>query len=231
MAELEQNSKERVLALEQKFVDTEAAHEKKLNGYIETLSSKQTEFETQLKIAKNKEIELIKRISALSSTENELREKVHTSEKEFGERLRTAANRERELIDKINLLNKQLEQINKDAEDKERVLEEKLNLSQDEIVVLRNSKNSVELQQLSSPTSAAAPAFVTNQPRMLQEEIESLRCVLELKQREISELRKQNNELQTASDALPSALIKISGLESRLEDLKIQLKAKCEDEK
>lgn len=180
----------------------------------------------ELETAKNKEDELLKRISALSSTENELREKVHASENEFGERIRAAAQRERDLTEKINQLQKQLELNHKEAETKERNLEEKLNLSQDEIVVLRNSKNASDM--CGSPIATRSTA---TQPRMLQEEIESLRCVLDMKQREISDLRKQNNELQTAADALPGAILKVSGLESRMEDLQIQLKAKCEEEK
>lgn len=94
--------------------------------------------------------------------------------------------------------------------------------------MLRNSKN---VDDLIPPISPRSNAAANPPPRMLQEEIESLRCVLELKQREISDLRKQNNELQTAADSIPNLMIKISCLESRLEDLQLQLKAKCDDEK
>lgn len=194
---------------------------------IQSLESTLAARDGDLETARNKEDDLLKRVSALSSTENELREKVHASEKEFGDRIRASAQRERDLTDKINQLHKQLELQHKEAETKERSLEEKLNLSQDEIVVLRNSKNASDMLCGSPIATRSTPT----QPRMLQEEIESLRCVLDMKQREISDLRKQNNELQTAADALPSALLKVTSLESRMEDLQIQLKAKCEEEK
>lgn len=66
---------------------------------------------------------------------------------------------------------------------------------------------------------------------MLQDEVESLRCVLELKQNEIAELRKYNRELQNAQDELPKAQLRISCLESRIEDLTIQFQAKVDEEK
>lgn len=151
-----------------------------------------------------------------------MREKVHASENEFGDRLRSAAARERELTEKLNKLNRDLEVMHKEAEQKERLLEEKLNISQGEIEVLRQPKNA---------DGSLSPRSSLPRPQMLQDEIESLRCVLELKQREISDLRKQNHELHKSADALPNALIKISGLESRLEDVQIQLKAKIDEEK
>lgn len=52
-----------------------------------------------------------------------------------------------------------------------------------------------------------------------------------MKMNEISELRKQNHELQSAHDELPRALLKISTLETRLEDLTIQYQTKAEEEK
>lgn len=167
--------------------------------------------------AHEKEAELLKRISELSSTENELREKVQASESEFGDRLRIASQRERDLNDKLNALGRQLVAIGKEAELKERQLTEKMTLCQDELVVMRQ-RNTNEVG--------------TNAPqRMLQDEVESLRCVLDLKQQEISDLRKQNHQLVKDNDTLPAVTLKVHTLQSRLEDIQLQLKQKCSEEK
>ena len=128
--------------------------------------------------------------------------------------------KERDLSDKINQLTKVLDDIKIRSDLEKRELEEKLNLSQDELSVLRSSRNSCveSFQNRTLNTS-------------LQDEVESLRCVLELKQHEISELRKTNCELQRAADDAISAQIKCSALESRVEDLQVQLHAKNEEEK
>lgn len=217
---MEQSAKQRIDELETELAKQAAQHAEQVQTNLNAYNIRLAEQEAIQKLAKDKEVELLKRISELSSTENELREKVHASETEFGERLRAASVRERELLDRIN----QLVSINKEAEFKERQLEEKLTLSNDEIVVVRHSTRS-------SLDASNSPRISSDRPQMLQDEVESLRCVLGLKQSEISELRKQNHELVKNADALPIANVKISSLESRLEDLDIQLKTKCEDEK
>lgn len=205
-----------------------------MQTYLSTCTARASEQDCALQLAKEKEDELLKRISALSTTENELREKVHASESEFGERIRAASIRERELSEKVAHLNRQLDVFNAEAEQRERVLREKLELSQDECVVLRHS-NSIDTTTTAAETPAQAASAVNrisvDRPQLLQDEVESLRCVLQLKQNEISDLRKQNCELRKNADALPAALVKCSVLETRLEDLKIQLQSKTEDEK
>jgi hypothetical protein len=126
------------------------------------------------------------------------------------------------LSEKINNLSKLIEENQSKAENEKRELEEKLNLSQDELTVVRISRshsNSNESFQNKTLNSS------------LQDEVESLRCVLELKQSEISELRKANCELQRIVDDATSTQIKCSALESRIEDLQVQLHAKNEEEK
>lgn len=223
LTELERSAKDRIATLESELHERDISCDEKLKSLAGTYNIRLDEQGALLKLAKDKEDELLKRISALSTTEDELRDKVHASENAFGERLRAASARERDLTEKINQLHKQLESLNKVAEQKERALEEKLHLTQDELVVLRQSRKTAEPQM--------SPRSFVDRPKMLQEEIESLRCVLELKQSEISDLRKQNHELVKAADALPAALVKVSALESRLEDIQIQLKCKSDEEK
>lgn len=208
--ELERKTNEKISEIEQKNNETE---------------DKFLENEKQLKLAKEHEFDLLNRINSLCCTENELREKVQVSEDEFNERIRSAGQRERDLTDKILHLQKQLDVVRITSEQKERELGEKLNITQDELTVTRRqSRCSPEQQKSRSPTSLS-------RAEVLQDEVESLRCVLELKQSEISELRKQNQEYQRAGEELPTALIKISGLESRLEDVLVQLTSKMEHEK
>lgn len=163
----------------------------------------------------------------LSLLENELRDKFHSSELEFSEKLQQASLRERELTERIAELTKHLEEIKLQSDNEKRDLEEKLNLSQDELSIVKYSRNN-------STLNAANESFhnkTLNSSQILQDEVESLRCVLELKQSEISELRKTNCELQRAADDAISAQIKCSAFESRVEDLQVQLHAKNEEEK
>jgi predicted RNase H-like nuclease (RuvC/YqgF family) len=130
--------------------------------------------------------------------------------------------RERELSEKINGLTKLLDDMKIKAESEKRELEEKLNLSQDELSIIRNSRSYAAGNESFHNRSANTS---------LQDEVESLRCVLELKQSEISELRKTNCELQRTADDATSTHFRCSALESRVEDLQVQLHAKNEEEK
>ncbi|KAG5675802.1 hypothetical protein PVAND_005676 [Polypedilum vanderplanki] len=176
----------------------------------------------ELQSAKNRENDLLKRIQQLTITEDELRDKVHSSELEFSEKLQNAMMKERELTEKINQLTKDLDDLKTKSESEKRELEEKLNLSQDELSIIRNSRSNCANESFHNRSSNNTS---------LQDEVESLRCVLELKQSEISELRKTNCELQRAADEATSAQFRCSALESRIEDLQVQLHAKNEEEK
>ncbi|CAD7079651.1 unnamed protein product [Hermetia illucens] len=229
LKELEGKAQERIRSLEAELISKDVTYDQKLKDYMQRTEAQLIEKDQELSLARDKEQELLKRISALSTTENELRERVTATEQSFAERLLDAAKREHELTEKVNALNKELELFKHQTESRERELEEKLNLSHDEISVLRNSRNLMEqsLSPKSSPTMANGNA---TKLQMLQE-VESLRSVLELKQTELSDLRKQNHELKRASDDVPLLQMKVSALESRIEDLQIQLKAKSEEEK
>lgn len=195
------------------------------------------ELETQLQTSRDKEMELLKRLSEFSVTENQLRDKVLASENEFATRLQAAAVRERELTDKLSHLNRQLEA----ADARYRDLENQSKLQQDELAVMRQNRliqiNNGLLNGHASPNQSLnqsandSTSSVQSRSQMLQDEVESLRSVLELKQNEISELRKQNHELQSARDELPKAQFKVSCLESRLEDISLKYQSKCEEEK
>lgn len=187
--------------------------------------------ESELKEAKLRETDLMQRVSDLSTTENALRDKVVASEAEFGEKLRLAAMRERELQEKTIQLQRQLDETKAKGEMRERELEEKVNLLQDELSVLRHARATNGPTPTSPTTRQRTTSSSGNHNQVLQDEVESLRCVLELKQSEISDLRKHNQELQRAADELSATMIKLSAVESRVEDLEVQLGAKINEEK
>lgn len=227
-ADFEMKFREQIESLEKELSHKEKAAKEKLDTYIHESEIKMSFHEQELQAAKEREQDLLQRISALTCTENELREKVHTSELGYSERLHVAQMRERELTDKINLLTKQAEDIKFKFENEKLEMEEKLHLSQDELTIMRSSRS---LNVSSASESFHYKTLNTSQSQLLQDEVESLRCVLELKQSEISDLRKQNHELQRSADGATAAHVRISGLESRVEDLQVQLQSKNEEEK
>ncbi|XP_037038955.1 uncharacterized protein LOC119076360 isoform X2 [Bradysia coprophila] len=194
--DLDQSTKARIALLEEKLQNT-------TNHFQTSLAEKDEE----LVLAKNNADELSKRIKDLSSTENELREKVLASETEFSERLQASAMRERELTEKFSVLSKDLT--------------EKLSSANNEIMVLRSTV---------AAKVPPSPKVSKEQPITFENEIQSWRSVLEMKQKEISDLKMQNLTLENNAAALPGALTKIAVLESRLEDLTIQLKIKTDEE-
>ncbi|EDO64002.1 AGAP008556-PA, partial [Anopheles gambiae str. PEST] len=227
LSEQQRSADDRIAALEAQLLAKES-HSRELLARIDGYEAKLADQAEQLESARARELDLLQRINALSCTENELRDKVHSSELAFSERLQAAAMRERDLTDQINGLHREMERMRRETERKERELEEKLTITKDECVVLRQSRNgSVEpaCSQTGSGTAAASSGNTMN------DEVDSLRCVLDLKQREISELRKQTQEYERDAKDLPGALTKISALESRIEDLEVQLKTKTEEEK
>lgn len=223
MSDLQITSRDRIQTLENELTNKDVSLEQKFSAYCKEVNFKFAEQESQLKIAKEREAELLQRISSLSGTEDELREKVHTSEMDYSERLHAAGMRERELSEKISCLNKQLDEMKKNAEQKELTMLDELNKSHDELTIYKRT--------LSVPAQKQASTSPSINMNRSQEEIESLRCVLEIKQNEISDLRKRNHELQNAQDDLQAYYVKNKALESRVEDLDVQLVTKIEEEK
>ncbi|XP_050087268.1 uncharacterized protein LOC126572197 isoform X2 [Anopheles aquasalis] len=249
LTEQQRNAEDRIATLQSQQHEQES-YNRELLARIDDYEAKVAAQAKQLENARTRELDLLQRINALSCTENELREKVHSSELAFSERLQAAAMRERDLTEQIKGLNRDLDRMRRETEQKERELEEKLTITKDECVVLRKSRQS--LVALDTATSSAAqngtstPTCLStsanplqlnrssgsiNHLQVLQDEVDSLRCVLDLKQREISDLRKQTQQYERDAKELPAALVKISALESRIEDLQVQLKTKTEEEK
>lgn len=150
---------------------------------------------------------LNQRISQHVNNENELRDNIHKSEIEYSKKIHSASVREKSLVDQINLLKHELDS-------KPDHKEHSLNLTAEELSILR------------SPSSR-----LSGSPNKVDSihEIESLRCVLELKLNEISKLQKQNQELVREAEENQSRSSKISTLENRLEDLQSKFEYKCDE--
>lgn len=226
LQETEKSAKEQIQALHFQLQTINDEHMKALKACELKGDTRCNELEIQLQLSRDREAELIERLNNFTVTENQLRDKVQASEQEFSERIQAATARERQLNEKLTQLTKQL----KGQEDQYRELEERLKLVNDENQQLRQRRQANGVTNENQTPTHSTPNS-SSKTQMLTEEVESLRSVLEMKLNEISELRKQNHELQSAHDELPRALIKISVLETRLEDLTIQYQTKVEEEK
>lgn len=233
LLETETSAKQQIQTMQYELTELNQHHADSLKAVQLKADRRCNELEMQLQFSHDREAELVERLNECTVTENRLRDKVQASEQEFAQRLIAATARERELNEKVTHLMQQL----KISEEKRYDCEEKLKLAQDESVVLRKRRNSndncipngINTSSVQNLTGSGSVS-VGNGSMMLEEEVLSLRCVLEMKLNEISELRKQNQAMQSAQDELPKAQLKLSVLESRLEDLTIQLKTKVEEE-
>lgn len=225
LEDVEIEKRARVESLENEMARKQEEAAGKVKILMKETDLKMQSRDSELQLARERENDLLKRVQALSLTEDQLRDKVHTSELEFSEKLHLANLRERDLTEKINQLTKQVEEMRLRSETDKRELEDKLNQSQDELSIVRHQRNSTGNE------SFLNKSLNLNQSQLLQDEVESLRSVLEIKRSEISELRKQNCELQRAADESLAAQVKCSALESRVEDLQVQLGARHEEEK
>lgn len=222
LRETEISAQEQIKALQYELAEINQQNADALKSY-QMKERRCNELEKQLELSHDRESELVKRLNNFTVTENQLRDKVQASEQEFSERLIAATVRERESNENIAQLTRQL----KNGVDKRVELEEKLKLARDETNALRYRRISGEH---SIPNGNGTVQNQSNTSAMLEEEVLSLRSVLDMKLTEISELRKQNQSMVQAQDELPKAQLKISILETRLEDLTIQLKTKAEEE-
>lgn len=220
LCDTENAAKEKIQALQLQLADTHKKHAETLKSCQIRASAQCSELVQQLQQSDDREAELLERINQFGIRENQLRDNVQACEQEFAERLQAATARERELNDKLVQLSRQLKA------EKERYggLEEQVKLA-DELC----QRRSTNANDNCSSNRGDGSSF-TSKSQMMEDEVDSLRSVLDLKLNEITELRKQNHKLHAAHDELPVALTKISVLETRLEELSIQYQAKIDEE-
>ncbi|XP_017467585.1 PREDICTED: uncharacterized protein LOC108359979, partial [Rhagoletis zephyria] len=231
LADYQAFAQEKVAALESQLEARAAEQKRTLDSYRLELDNKLAQKQHQLVEAAEREQTLKERFSALEISEQKLRDKLTSTENSYTTRLQAAAERENQLNERIKTLTKELESLRTSKEYRERELRDKLNLSQDEISVLRSSQHSFN-ESLDRSSGISSPRnSSTSELARLQSEADSLHCVLELKQKEISKLAKQNEELLRDAEERAVLQGRISLLESSNEMLRSELQIKSEKEK
>ncbi|XP_067623668.1 serine-rich adhesin for platelets [Eurosta solidaginis] len=218
--------------LETKLEAKDVEHKRTLDSYRRELDNKLAQKQQQFEETEKRELELQERLNALTISEQQLNDKLTSIEQTYTTRLQAAAEREQQLNERMKVLMKELDSLRATKEHRERELRDKLNLSQDEISVLRSSQRSFNESLDRSSSGIGSPRnSSTSELARLQSEADSLHCVLELKQKEISKLTKQNEELMRDAEERAVLQGKISLLESSNEMLKSELAIKSEKEK
>ncbi|EDX03570.1 GD22780 [Drosophila simulans] len=177
-----------------------------------------------LRTAEQKIQELQTRLQQVETNEQGHREELIRKENIHAARLAEANQREQDLIDRVKSLTKELNTLKANKEHNERDLRDRLALSQDEISVLRTSS------QRRSPC-ASLPENASAELNRLTSEADSLRCVLELKQAEISALSKAKADLIHESEERLKLSNRVALLEAQNEMMRTELEAKTEKEK
>ncbi|XP_049315612.1 uncharacterized protein LOC125779107 isoform X2 [Bactrocera dorsalis] len=219
-------AQEKFAALESQLEAQDVEHKRTLDSYRLEIDNKLSQKQQQLDEAEQRELKLKERFNLLAISEQELCEKLTSTENAYAARFQAATEREHNLNERVQALTKELNGLRASNENRERELRDKLNLSQDEISVLRSSQRSFN-ETLDRSSGISSPSELAR----LQSEADSLHCVLELKQKEISKLTKHNEELMRDAEERGILQSKISLLESNNEMLKSELDIKLEKEK
>ncbi|XP_061393875.1 restin homolog [Musca vetustissima] len=230
--EFEIAAKRQISVLQSQLESTQTENRNNFESYRSEMEKKLSEKVDQIRSAEERESVLQQRLENLEISEQKLRERITQTEDSCSKRLQQSAEREMELMERIKSLTKELDRLKSQKESNERDLKDKLNLSNDEIAILRTTRRSLNESGVCSPRNTSSCSAVGNMEfSRLQNEIESLRCVLELKQKEISKLTKQNEELLRDADEKLALQTKISLLESKNEMLLSEMEIKSEKEK
>ncbi|KAH8352261.1 hypothetical protein KR084_003010, partial [Drosophila pseudotakahashii] len=222
--EVQMLAKQRFCDLESQLRAKDEESKQAQQAYHTEVSHKLGLKQEQLSTAEHKILELQTRLQKLEAQEQENREKLIRKENTHAARLSEANQREQELSDRVRSLTKELTTLKANKEHNERDLRDRLTLSQDEISVLRTSS------QRRSPC-ISLPDTASAELNRLTSEAESLRCVLELKQAEISSLSKAKSDLVRESEERLKLSNRVALLEAQNEMLRTELEAKTEKEK
>ncbi|KAH8411951.1 hypothetical protein KR222_003559, partial [Zaprionus bogoriensis] len=207
-----------------------------LQSYHQEVAHQLRHKQDKLAVAEQQVLQLQQRIGEQEQLEQQLRDKLTRKEHSQTLQLAEAARRLEEAQAGVKALTKELQTLRDSTEHKERDLRDRLALTQDEIAVLRSSSSSgsgsgTGAQRRSSPSSNGSNNDSGAELSRLTSEADSLRCVLELKQAEISTLSKQNAELQREIEEQRSLSNRLTLLEAKNEMLRIDLESKTEKEK
>ncbi|XP_017047390.2 LOW QUALITY PROTEIN: uncharacterized protein LOC108092364 [Drosophila ficusphila] len=224
LMEVQLLAKQRFCELEAQLRAKDEENKQAQEAYHSEVSHKLSLKQEYLSAAEQKVLELQTRLQKLEAQEQENREKLVRKENTHAARLAEASQKEQELSERVKSLTKELNTLKASKEHSERDLRDRLALSQDEISVLRTSS------QRRSPCSSL-PDTTSAELSRLASEADSLRCVLELKQAEISSLTKAKSDLIRESEERLKLSSRVALLEAQNEMLRTELEAKTEKEK
>ncbi|EDW03840.1 GH10288 [Drosophila grimshawi] len=223
--EMQMIAKERFQDFESQLLAKDEEKKQALQSYHQEVAHQLRHKQDQLSVAEQQVAQLQSRLQEHELQQQQLHEQLTQAENKHATRLEAATQREDEQQERIKSLTKELQSLRASNEHNERDLRDRLALSQDEISVLRSST------QRRRAAAAAAAADTNAEMCRLTSEAESLRCVLELKQAEISTLSKQNAELQRENDEQRGLSSRVTLLVAQNEMLRTELEAKTEKEK
>ncbi|XP_049307713.1 glial fibrillary acidic protein-like [Bactrocera dorsalis] len=135
-------AQEKFAALESQLEAQDVEHKRILDSYRLEIDNKLSQKQQQLDEAEQRELKLKERFNLLAISEQELCEKLTSTENAYTARFQAATEREHNLNERVQALTKELNGLRASNENKERELRDKLNLSQDEISFLRSSQRS-----------------------------------------------------------------------------------------
>ncbi|KAH8249662.1 hypothetical protein KR032_011133, partial [Drosophila birchii] len=222
--EVQMLAKQRFCELESQLVAKDEESKQVQQAYHMEVSNKLALKQEQLSTAEQKILELQTCLQKSESQKQEINERLLRKENTHAIRLTEASQREQELSERVKSLTKELNTLKASKEHNERDLRDRLALSQDEISVLRTSS------QRRSPCTSL-PDTASAEVSRLTSEADSLRCVLELKQAEISALSKAKAEYIRESEERNKLSSRVALLEAQNEMMRTELEAKTEKEK
>ncbi|XP_034099952.1 serine-rich adhesin for platelets [Drosophila albomicans] len=226
-------AKERFLELESQLQAKDEEKKQALQAYHQEMAHQLRHKQDQLNAAEQQVLQLQTRIRDHEAQEQVLREKLTRKENTHVRSMSAATQREEEALERVKELGKELQSLRTSTELKERDLRDRLALSQDEVSVLRTSSQRRSPSNHSNSNGSHSNSLNDSSGELcrLTNEAESLRCVLELKQAEISTLSKQNAELQRENDEQRSLSNRVTLLEAQNEMMRTELESKTEKEK
>ncbi|KAH8246630.1 hypothetical protein KR038_011695 [Drosophila bunnanda] len=222
--EVQMLAKQRFCELESQLLAKDEENKQVQQAYHMEVSNKLALKQEQLSTAEQKILDLQNSLQKSESQKQEMNERLLRKENTHAIRLSEASQREQELSDRVKSLTKELNTLKASKEHNERDLRDRLALSQDEISVLRTSS------QRRSPCTSL-PDTASAEVSRLTSEADSLRCVLELKQAEISALSKAKAEYIRESEERNKLSSRVALLEAQNEMMRTELETKTEKEK
>ncbi|ESO09039.1 hypothetical protein HELRODRAFT_168974 [Helobdella robusta] len=157
--------------------------------------------------------------SEITTVTHEYESKLEVLKSEFTHQLEAL---KKSYESRINNVTKHYEDI------KEHLNEKNVQLHNDYQDMMR--RNAREGSGMSTPTSQGSPGTMLSH-KYLEQEVDSLRAVMELRNSEINQLRMHNNLMEKQLEEIPKAQLTINSLQQKIENLEAIINLKADYEK